>query len=154
MLTKGVDELAANRVVSEHVTVHARVALTQCAAELATNILGQPNYALSSDRELRFGNRGSPAVAIKGRKTGFWYDHENSEGGDLIDLIRRRFGGSFNDAIGYAERFVGLAPQQNTLKVGSPRSAADRSLSDDLRTKHALKLWLEASPISGTEACA
>jgi hypothetical protein len=61
-------------------TEHARVALKQCAAELAINVLGQPNSALSSDCELRFGNRGSLAVVIAGPKAGFWYDHENGQG--------------------------------------------------------------------------
>jgi putative DNA primase/helicase len=131
-------------------TGHARVVLVQCAAELATKVLGQPNYTLSSDRELRFGNRGSLAVAIEGPKAGLWYDHENSEGGDLIDLIRRQFGGSFKDAIGYAQRFAGLAPQQNSSR--SPRSAANRPLSDDFRTKQALELLRQAGPINNTDA--
>jgi putative DNA primase/helicase len=123
----------------------------QRAAEFVIKFLGQPNRALSSDRELRFGNRGSLAVAIKGPKAGFWYDHENSEGGDLIDLIRRQLG-SFNDAIGYVERFVGLAPQRNTLKAGSPRALVSPTLSEDARIKQAFELWRQAGPINDTAA--
>jgi len=63
-----------------------RVALVQHAAEIAIRVLGEPNLRLCGERELRFGNRGSLAVAIDGPKAGQWYDHENDEGGDLIDL--------------------------------------------------------------------
>ena len=148
MLTKGVDELDANRVVSERVTGHARVAITQCAAELAINVLGQPNNSLSSDHELRFGNRGSLAVAIKGPKAGFWYDHENGEGGDLFDLVRRKFGGSFRQAVGYIEEFVG----PTLAKATSPRSPVSPSLSEHTRTQQALELYRQSGPIDNTEA--
>ena len=67
-----------------------RVTLVQHAAEIAIAVLGEPNLRLCGGRELQFGNRGSLAVAIDGPKAGQWYDHENGEGGDLIDLIRRR----------------------------------------------------------------
>jgi hypothetical protein len=76
-----------------------RVALVQHAAEIAIRVLGEPNLRLCGERELRFGNRGSLAVAIDGPKAGQWYDHENGEGGDLIDLIQRERCSSFRDAI-------------------------------------------------------
>ena len=60
-----------------------RVTLVQHAAEMAIAVLGEPNLRLCGGRELRFGNRGSLAVAIDGPKAGLWYDHENGEGGDL-----------------------------------------------------------------------
>ena len=49
-------------------------------------LLGQPNKALSSDREWRYGSRGSLAVDIQ---AGRWFDHERGEGGGVLDLIAR-----------------------------------------------------------------
>jgi putative DNA primase/helicase len=131
---------------------NARVALRQCAAEVAINVLGQPNYALSSDPELRFGKRGSVAVKIKGPNAGLYYDHEKGEGGDLLCLIQRQFGGSFSDAARYVQKFIGLPSQQNEWTATSPRSSVSPALSEDARTNQALKLWRQAEPINNTEA--
>jgi hypothetical protein len=54
---------------------------------LALHLLGEPNLLLSTRQQLRFGNRGSIAVEIAGPKRGTWFDHENSKGGDGIELI-------------------------------------------------------------------
>ncbi len=140
------------RSISPFDKEHARAALVQCAAEVAIHVLGQPNYALSSDHELRFGNRGSLSVATAAPKSGLYYDHEKGEGGDLLDLIQRQFGGSFCDAIRYVQKFIGPAPQQNGWKATSPRSWVSPILSDDARIKRALELWSEAGPINNTLA--
>lgn len=39
-----------------------------------------------------------------------WHDHPFGTGGDMLGLIMREWGGSFRDAIEFAERFVGHAP--------------------------------------------
>ena len=96
-----------------------RVALVEHAAEIAVTVLGEPNLRLcSSGRELRFGNRGSLAIAINGPKAGQWYDHETGEGGDLIDLIRRQRCCSFRDATTYAEELIGTAPRRCRRSLG------------------------------------
>jgi hypothetical protein len=120
----------------------------QRAAEFATKLLGQPNYSLSSDHELRFGKRGSLAVIIAGPKASFWYDHENGQGGDLIDLVRYKLGGSFRQAVRYIEDFVGPTPGKAT----PPRSLVSAALSEDAGIKRAFQLWREAGPIDDTEA--
>ena len=45
---------------------------------------GEPNRAISSARELRYGTRGSLSVDLE---KGTWFDHELNEGGGCIDLI-------------------------------------------------------------------
>ncbi len=45
-------------------------------ADLAPTLLGPPNRELSSAQQLRFGTKGSVAVAIAGNDAGRWYDHE------------------------------------------------------------------------------
>jgi putative DNA primase/helicase len=127
-----------------------RVALIQRSADVAITLLGQPNYRLSSKRELRFGNRGSLAVKIDGPKVGLWYDHENGEGGDLLDLIGRLRGRGFYDALSYAEEFIGSAPQCRTW---APYPVSKRiSPEEEHRRDRALALWDAAEPINNTPA--
>jgi len=54
--------------------------------DAARRLLGQPNEALSTKTELRFGNKGSLSVDLA---KGTWYDHEAGAGGGAIDLVRR-----------------------------------------------------------------
>jgi putative DNA primase/helicase len=86
-----------------------RVGLRDRAADLATHLLGHPNRLMSSNRQLRFGNKGSLSVEVSGAKAGLWYDHESSEGGDLLSLIMREHGCGFVDAKTFAQDFVGTA---------------------------------------------
>lgn len=53
---------------------------------LAQSFFGEPNRALSSAAELRYGQRGSFSVDLK---DGTWYDHEAGEGGGVLDLVTR-----------------------------------------------------------------
>ncbi|MCR5875145.1 AAA family ATPase [Phenylobacterium sp. J426] len=53
---------------------------------VAKKLLGDPNKALSSPAELRFGSHGSLAVDLE---MGVWSDHEAKEGGGVIDLVMR-----------------------------------------------------------------
>ena len=124
-----------------------RVALVQHAADVAIAVLGQPNQRYSSTRELRFGNRGSVAVAIDGPKAGLWYDHENGVGGDLLGLLQR--GRSFRDAVSSATEIIGSSPQRS---VWSPRPVSNRPSTDEDGARRALVLWNQAGPIINTPA--
>jgi putative DNA primase/helicase len=124
-------------------------ALTARAAEVAIAVLGEPNRQLSSTRELRFGRKGSLAVVTDGTKAGWWYDHENGNGGDIIDLIERVRGVNFRDAVACAVQFNVSTP------VISPTPAAPaRPADDDMRRKQrrAGELLRESVPIVDTAA--
>jgi hypothetical protein len=69
------------------------------AGQIAKALLGQPNEALSTKRQLRFGSNGSLAIEISGAKTGTWFDHEHKTGGGLLDLIERERKCSRADAL-------------------------------------------------------
>ena len=56
---------------------------------VAKLLLGEPNRSLSSKEELRYGSNGSLAIDLQ---KGAFYDHENEEGGGVLDLIRRQKG--------------------------------------------------------------
>lgn len=51
---------------------------------LARHLLGEPNRALSSKQQWRYGNKGSLAIEIAGQKAGTWFDHEEGVGGKLF----------------------------------------------------------------------
>jgi hypothetical protein len=60
--------------------------------EVARQLLGEPNKALSKRDQLRFGRHGSLAVNVGGPERGTFYDHEAKQGGGVLDLIRRETG--------------------------------------------------------------
>ncbi len=68
------------------------------ALDVAQELLGEPNAVLSNARELRYGNKGSMAIDLQ---KGVWYDHENSVGGGLLDLIQREIGGGPEEALAW-----------------------------------------------------
>lgn len=55
---------------------------------IARALLGEPNRALSSKAQLRFGKHGSIAVEIAGERRGAWFDHERNTGGTTGELVR------------------------------------------------------------------
>ena len=61
---------------------------------MALDLLGEPNRALSSKHELRYGNNGSLSVTIAGDGRGQWYSLEEGHGGGVLDLIVRERGGT------------------------------------------------------------
>src|SRR5262245_25597840 len=56
---------------------------------VARELLGEPNRALSSKTELRYGSRGSFSVDLQ---KGVWHDHETGQGGGVLDLVTRETG--------------------------------------------------------------
>jgi Toprim domain len=125
-------------------------ALAARTSEVATGLLGEPNRRLSRKCELRFGRKGSLAVLTHGTKAGCWYDHENGEGGDLINLIEHVQGVSFREAVNYAEGIIGSVPARPSLaRIACAPSADDEST----RHRHRVgELWREAVPIADTVA--
>jgi hypothetical protein len=58
----------------------------QIIGPLAQSLLGEPNRAMSSITELRYGAHGSLSVDLV---NGQWFDHEANEGGGVLDLVTR-----------------------------------------------------------------
>lgn len=110
--------------------------------EIARQMMGEPNPALSTSRELRWGRKGSFAVSIERER---WRDFETDEGGDLIDLIRREYRCSYPAAL----QILG---EDAIERQSTPKAKAG---SDDRARRNgdlALNLWREAKPIAGTPA--
>lgn len=63
--------------------------LPQLIEPVARELLGEPNRAMSSKNELRYGSHGSLSVDLA---KGTFYDHEAQQGGGVLDLITRETG--------------------------------------------------------------
>src|SRR4051794_18925625 len=98
----------AGSPVGDHTAHDVAGQLNDRIADLATELLGAPNKALSSKTELRYGNKGSIAITIQGGKIGVWYDHENGTGGDAIGLVREHLNFSYEEAFDWARHWLGL----------------------------------------------
>jgi hypothetical protein len=82
--------------------------LTRDQAELiARTFFGEPNKALSSRNELRFGRNGSKSVDLQ---KGTYYDHEAKEGGDMFQLVKNGNGCSDRETFEWFEK-EGFKPQ-------------------------------------------
>lgn len=106
-------------------------------ADLAVELLGTPNRALSSAQQLRFGTKGSIAVEIAGKDAGRWYDHEAGTGGAGPELIRHHFGMDEKAAWDWARNWLGdaempaswtAAKQAATKPAKAPTSGAGRTV--------------------------
>jgi AAA domain len=62
------------------------IEFAQIIGPLAESLLGEPNRAMSTPSELRYGSRGSLSVDLA---KGTWFDHEANEGGGALDLVTR-----------------------------------------------------------------
>jgi hypothetical protein len=128
-----------------------RIRLRQRVREVALAVLGKENPGLSSRTELRWGRKGSLALATAGPKQGQWFDHEAGHGGDLLDLIQRVRGGDFTAALAFAIDIIGgvaIVPPPIATK------AERKGDCEDDRTCYALRVWNESRPILGTIAAA
>jgi len=116
-----------------------RAALRLRAADVAEALLGTPTHR--SRIELRWGRRGSLALAIAGERAGLWHDHEAGMGGDLLGLIQRERRCDFRGALDWARAFLGEpAPDRP-----APLPTVSRAAPDDAeREAAALRLWHEA----------
>jgi hypothetical protein len=117
---------------------------------VSRKLFGEPNRKLSARDELRFGGRGSLAVAIGGHKAGCWHNHETGTGGGVLDLIRAATGR--DDGIVWLREFgfldgshcPGFCPNQ------PPATAQNRRNDDAGSSRLARQIWDEAIGSIGT----
>jgi len=106
-----------------------RAALRADAAGIAESLLGVPNKGLSTKHTLRWGNKGSLKLELRGAKRGLWHSKESDEGGDLLALIRQQHGCNFTDAVAWARGQTGLPaelPDNEADRARRAQQDADR----------------------------
>jgi putative DNA primase/helicase len=118
---------------------------------LSADLLGEPNRALSSARERRWGRRGSLAVVMAGDQAGAFYDHEQGRGGGVLDLIVRERQCSFIDALRWASGWLGGTAAPVTRPVSmSWRREIEHVADLQERQRRAAAIWAEARDPAGT----
>src|SRR5438046_6464768 len=98
---------------------------------LARAVLGEPNEALSTKSQLRYGTKGSLAIEIEGSKVGYWYDHENGVGGDALELIRHRKGLANGAAVDWARNWLGWSQNNSNSDAPAGESAGANSSPEE-----------------------
>ncbi len=141
-----------------------RRALADKAVELVSDVLGQPNRALSSRLVKRWGRKGSFKLNLTGDLRGRYYDYEAQSGGDMLSFIQDNHTGSnFADALKWARNYLGWpvdgpAPEptrkadirRKELEEARAKHEADAELEEAARINDARQIWAETVPIVGT----
>jgi putative DNA primase/helicase len=126
------------------------VALRGAEPSIVAEFRGEPNRALSTRREMRWGRKGSFCLVIDGPEAGLWFDHELGRGGDIIDLIKLELGCNFVEAWQWAQRFIsGGLPRNVPTLVHAKR---DDDAEELKRIERALDIWSDVQSLRGTLA--
>jgi phage/plasmid primase-like uncharacterized protein len=132
--------------------------------ELACDLLGEPNRAFSSKRELRFGSKGALCIWIAGHRRGGWADFSSDAKGNPLGLIRYARRCDWPAAEAWARSWLGH-PEENqgadtraTAEGSLPQRSSDadrwpdRTADAERRSANARRLWQEAAPAAATLA--
>ncbi len=95
--------------------------LNERIADLARELFGESNRALSTKAQLRYGNKGSLAIELEGPRAGCWFDHERGIGGDALDLVCHKRGYTKTEACDWAIDWLGWSTwTSNSHRAVSP----------------------------------
>jgi putative DNA primase/helicase len=126
-----------------------KAALRGREGEIITRLRGPHNRAVSSRKELRWGNGGSLSLVLHGSKAGLWHDHEQGRGGDIITFVELERACTFYEALEYLAAQIGDSP---LTANHAPRDAlrsreadADAGEQDKYRRMQGAQEILEAS---------
>jgi KaiC/GvpD/RAD55 family RecA-like ATPase len=129
-------------ILADHQTNFAAI-----AESVARSFWGDPNKALSTKTELRWGSQGSRAVFLDG--PGNWKDFEQDIGGGVIDLVMMERKCSKADAITWLEA-QDFIDKRDTGRSGTPgRQETHRTASDTSEAETAAsEPPIEAKPVA------
>lgn len=89
------------------------------AEKIAIDLLGEPNYQLSSSTILRFGRHGRLAICISGAKSGNWHDFDQAHSGSLVELVQQQQGGSLKQAAASLGKMLEINDSNNLALIHS-----------------------------------
>lgn len=128
--------------------------LTFSAELVIESLLGEPNRALSSKSEYRYGRNGSLSCCLSGEKRGTWFNFETSEKGNLLHLIQKTLNMDFKESLVYAAKLTG-DDLKESIKLHSikPQEPKENTSNKPSKTQaYGLQLARESQPIAGTVA--
>lgn len=101
--------------------------LAERMPELARDLLGKPNRALSRRDEWRSGRNGSLSVMAGDPKRDAWHDHEACTGGDVLGLVVHACREPIDAAYGWALAWLGIAGGRYPSPAPRPTPAPPQS---------------------------
>lgn len=106
--------------------MHESVAenLGQYMGQVARHILGEPNAALSSKRELRYGTHGSLSVDLE---KGTWFDHETMEGGGVLKFIEHELKLANGSSVAWMQKELGISLETSAKQPIAAYDYADEN---------------------------
>ncbi|HAU1484343.1 TPA: conjugative transfer relaxase/helicase TraI [Legionella pneumophila] len=128
--------------------------LSEQAELVIESLLGQPNQALSSKTEYRYGTHGSLSLCLSGEKRGIWHNFETKEKGNMLHLIQKTLNLNFKESLEYAAKLTGDDLKER-IKIASknPNNLQVKDTDKKRKTSdYGLQLVRESKPISGTIA--
>ncbi|HAU1234359.1 TPA: conjugative transfer relaxase/helicase TraI [Legionella pneumophila] len=128
--------------------------LSDQAELVIESLLGEPNRALSSKTEYRYGTKGSLSICLSGEKRGVWHNFETKEKGNMLHLIQKTLNLNFKESLEYAAKFTGDDLKER-IKLASKNPNKIQAIDSDKKRKtsdYGLQLARESKPISGTIA--
>ena len=143
-------------------------ALSELGEDFYSIVLG--DQGKRSGSEIRYGNKGSLSVQVRGNHAGRWHSFETDEGGYPLQLLMNTthgWGLPFKEALEEGARLAGIAPnnviasdkaRENMLEQQHARHASKQKQVDQELLKRQEKIaaaryyWNSAKPIDGTLA--
>jgi putative DNA primase/helicase len=98
------------------------------AADIARELLGDPNRKLSTKRVMAWGRKGSLKLELSGPRAFRWHDFEMDEGGDLAALVMKATGLGFPPALDWLAARLGgvsLRPDELERRLEASRQRAE-----------------------------
>ncbi len=162
--------------VKEKITIDANHLITRLhdsAEYVVLRLLGEPkkrngtHYQYSYSEQ--FGGEdtkrdgGSFFVAVQGDKQGLWYSFKTGEGGNLLQLIQKKYHADFKQSLDYAMQLLGVTKEQISTTLNVPMTykkvpAIDKSDPNNWNkhqkdsVAYATKIAERSQPIKGTLA--
>lgn len=146
------------------VLAELRPALRGGIKDLAERLLGDRNEALSTNREWRWGSKGSIAIVVDGAKRGACVDYEEDWSGDPIRLIQRERSCDFLGAVRWGASWAGIDIGEATeppdpaaafkRKADQARQRAAQAAEEAAERLEAIRRagwwWEQRKPLPGT----
>jgi len=127
--------------------------LSMNAERVVESLLGEPNQSLSSNREYRYGTKGSLSFCLQGEKRGTWYNFESGEKGNLLHLIQSTLKLNFTQSLEYAAKLTGDDLKVLIKQTPKKDEATKSNKPDNSSTRdYARQLAMESVPVQGTLA--
>lgn len=98
--------------------------------EVSHLLMGDPNHALSSAQEWRYGSRGSLSIDLE-KNT--WFCHENNIGGGVVDLVEYQIGGAREKAVEWLKDNFGTSKKREIITTYEYTDEAGKLLFEVVR---------------------